>query len=70
MDKGESALSTAGGALFIVKGRIKWFDLQKGFGFIAPTSGVDGDVLIHQTCIRQSGSAPRRKARRSYVRPS
>lgn len=60
MDKGETALSTAEGALLIIKGRIKWFDLQKGFGFIAPSSGVDGDVLIHQTCIRQSGfrSAP------------
>lgn len=38
-----------------VVGQIKWFDLAKGYGFIKPTSGAEGDILLHQTCVRQSG---------------
>jgi CspA family cold shock protein len=38
-----------------VIGQIKWFDLTKGYGFIKPASGIQGDVLLHQTCVRQSG---------------
>ena len=38
-----------------VVGQVKWFDLTKGYGFIKPMSGVQGDVLLHQTCVRQSG---------------
>jgi cold shock protein len=38
-----------------VVGQIKWFDLAKGYGFIKPSSGTMGDVLLHQTCVRQSG---------------
>lgn len=38
-----------------VAGQIKWFDLAKGYGFIKPSSGAQGDILLHQTCVRQSG---------------
>ncbi len=38
-----------------VIGRIKWFDSVKGYGFIKPVGGVEGDILLHQSCIRQSG---------------
>lgn len=38
-----------------VVGQIKWFDLAKGYGFIKPSSGAQGDILLHQTCVRQSG---------------
>jgi CspA family cold shock protein len=38
-----------------VTGQVKWFDLTKGYGFIKPVDGVQGDVLLHQTCVRQSG---------------
>lgn len=38
-----------------ITGQVKWFDISKGYGFIKPASGVEGDVLLHQTCIRQSG---------------
>ena len=37
-----------------VSGQIKWFDAHKGYGFITPAEG-DGDILLHQTCVRQSG---------------
>jgi CspA family cold shock protein len=38
-----------------VTGQVKWFDLTKGYGFIKPMDGMQGDVLLHQTCVRQSG---------------
>ena len=37
-----------------VAGQVKWFDAHKGYGFIAAADGT-GDVLLHQTCVRQSG---------------
>ncbi len=37
-----------------VSGRIKWFDVAKGFGFIVPDSGA-ADVLLHVTCLRRDG---------------
>jgi len=37
-----------------VSGQVKWFDAHKGYGFITPREG-DGDILLHQTCVRQSG---------------
>lgn len=45
----------AGEMPFEVTGLIKWFDLAKGYGFIKPSSGPQGDILLHQTCVRQSG---------------
>src|SRR5258707_11260794 len=38
-----------------VSGSVKWFDLAKGYGFITPSAGLQGDVLLHQSCVRQSG---------------
>jgi CspA family cold shock protein len=40
---------------FEVTGLVKWFDIAKGYGFIKPSNGPQGDVLLHQTCVRQSG---------------
>ena len=37
-----------------VSGRIKWFDVSKGFGFIVPDDGQP-DVLLHVTCLRRDG---------------
>ncbi len=43
------------GAALEVMGLVKWFDLNKGYGFIRPSNGIEGDILLHQTCVRQSG---------------
>ncbi|KQQ07131.1 cold-shock protein [Methylobacterium sp. Leaf122] len=40
--------------LLEVAGRIKWFDVSKGFGFIVPDDG-SADVLLHITCLRRDG---------------
>jgi cold shock protein len=37
-----------------VSGRIKWFDVSKGFGFIVPDNGLP-DVLLHVTCLQRDG---------------
>lgn len=46
---------TAGDVEIIrVSGHIKWFDVAKGFGFIASEGGLP-DVLLHVTCLRRDG---------------
>jgi cold shock protein len=40
--------------LMEIAGRVKWFDVGKGYGFIVPDGG-EGDVLIHVTVLRRDG---------------
>jgi CspA family cold shock protein len=53
----ESQVASPGGPgeTFEVAGLIKWFDIAKGYGFIKPSTALQGDVLLHQSCVRQSG---------------
>ncbi|MBL8587627.1 MAG: CspA family cold shock protein [Methylobacteriaceae bacterium] len=37
-----------------VAGRIKWFDIGKGYGFIVPDDG-GADILLHVTVLRRDG---------------
>jgi CspA family cold shock protein len=52
----ESQTPVEGNSLELVQvsGRIKWFDVAKGFGFIVPDNGLP-DVLLHVTCLRRDG---------------
>ena len=36
-----------------LKGRVKWYDGVKGYGFVAVDDGR-GDVLLHANCLRRS----------------
>ena len=38
----------------MIKGRVKWFDTTKGYGFIV-TDENDGDVLLHANVLRNFG---------------
>jgi CspA family cold shock protein len=55
METSVAVAPALGDAAFEIAGLVKWFDLTKGYGFIKPLSGPEGDVLLHQTCVRQSG---------------
>jgi len=35
-------------------GIVKWFNAQKGFGFIQPTSGT-ADVFVHISAVERAG---------------
>ena len=40
--------------VFQVAGKIKWFDVAKGFGFIM-ADDMNADILLHVTCLRRDG---------------
>jgi CspA family cold shock protein len=46
-DRGPRAATT-------IEGAVKWFEAEKGYGFIAPDGGGK-DVFIHITALRRSG---------------
>ena len=37
----------------VSKGKVKWFDNKKGYGFITPENGKD--VFVHHTAIQGDG---------------
>ncbi len=39
---------------FELKGRVKWFNTVKGFGFLTPEN-EPGDIFLHLSCLREAG---------------
>ncbi|WP_280174830.1 cold-shock protein [Mesorhizobium australicum] len=37
-----------------IEGSVKWYNSEKGFGFISPDNG-DKDVFVHATALTRSG---------------
>jgi cold shock protein len=38
----------------MARGTVKWFNSQKGYGFIQPSSG-DKDVFVHISAVERAG---------------
>ncbi|MBB3428489.1 MULTISPECIES: cold-shock protein [Rhizobium] len=44
----------------MAKGIVKFFDISKGFGFIAPSDG-SADVFVHISAVERSGMSSLRE---------
>ena len=42
------------GEPLMASGSVKWFNMQKGYGFIQPDDGSK-DVFVHITAVQQAG---------------
>lgn len=38
----------------VIAGRVKWYDVVKGYGFVIPDTGGP-DIMIHASCVRAFG---------------
>ncbi len=38
----------------VVAGRVKWYDMVKGYGFVVPEGGGP-DIMVHASCVRAFG---------------
>ncbi|MBV9395501.1 MAG: CspA family cold shock protein [Methylobacteriaceae bacterium] len=56
LERGHEHGDEAGPGLVEISGRIKWFDVAKGYGFIVPEGDLP-DVLLHVTVLRRDGYA-------------
>ena len=46
--------TSSDGGLSVRQGTVRWFNTQKGYGFIHPDGG-GGDVFVHISAVERSG---------------
>jgi cold shock protein len=42
------------------RGPVKWYNMQRGYGFIQPADGTK-DVFVHATAVERAGMEPLRE---------
>ncbi|MDB5507961.1 MAG: cold-shock protein [Hyphomicrobiales bacterium] len=47
----------------MAKGTVKWFNAEKGFGFIAPDGG-GSDAFVHISAVERSGMSDLREGQK------
>jgi cold shock protein len=52
--QGDLVAATDKWGVIMAKGRVKWFNTKKGFGFIEPSGGGE-DCFVHYTQVTGSG---------------
>lgn len=52
--EGEEGGEPVDPSLLTVRGRVKWFDATRGFGFVV-SDEVEGDILIHFSVLKEHG---------------
>jgi CspA family cold shock protein len=50
----DTSETTEGGTTSMTVGTVKWFNANKGYGFIKPESG--NDVFVHASAIQDGGA--------------
>lgn len=53
--QGTAQLPAASPGELVLSGRIKWFDVTRGFGFMVADTADIGDVLIHFSVLQRHG---------------
>jgi cold shock CspA family protein len=53
----------------MMKGTVKWFNGQKGYGFIEPDDGSK-DVFVHVSTVERAGMKASTRDKRSHSRLS
>ncbi|SJM34666.1 cold-shock protein [Mesorhizobium delmotii] len=62
----EGSIAGKGGAQLEGEGTVKWYNPEKGFGFIAPDNG-EKDVFVHATALNRSGLSVRVEGQKVFV---
>ena len=54
MSDSHDSSGAGGGPSSELHGKIKWFNPEKGFGFVSPADG-SADVFLHVSALKQAG---------------
>lgn len=54
MNEREGPGDIGGGQASELHGKVKWFNPEKGFGFVSPADGTP-DVFLHVSALKQAG---------------
>lgn len=57
------AAQSPSGDIITMSGTVKWYKVDKGFGFVVPDDGLK-DIFIHKTCLDRHGVEDLREGQR------